>query len=133
MSQEHAPVRRRGWPGVILWSILVFSSIVLMVIGLLRSTFFGYTAIPEFVEDARVGSLYLLAGSAASFAAAFWSFLRGHPHWVTACVAAPAILIGGVALVWPYSLLRHIVAGVALPGAIAGVIGGMVDRGYRRT
>jgi hypothetical protein len=112
---------------------LVFSSIVLMVIGLLRSTFFGYTAIPEFVEDARVGSLYLLAGSAASFAAAFWSFLRGHPHWVTACVAAPAILIGGVALVWPYSLLRHIVAGVALPGAIAGVIGGMVDRGYRRT
>jgi hypothetical protein len=43
-------IRRRGWPGVILWSILVLSSIVLMVIGLLRSTFFGFTAIPEFVE-----------------------------------------------------------------------------------
>lgn len=133
MSQEHASVHRRGWPGVILWSILIFSSIVLMVIGLLRSTFFGYTAIPEFVEDARVGSLYLLSGSAASLGAAIWSFLRGHPHWVTACVAAPAVLIGGVALVWPYSLLRHIVAVVALPGAIAGIVGGLVDRGYRRT
>lgn len=22
MSQEHAPIRRRGWPGAILWSIL---------------------------------------------------------------------------------------------------------------
>ncbi|WP_251045053.1 hypothetical protein [Arthrobacter sp. ISL-5] len=133
MSQERASIRRRGWPGVMLWSILVVSSIVLMVIGLLRSFFIGYTAIPEFVEDARVGSLYLLAGSAASLAAALWSFLRGYPHWVTACVAAPAVLIGGVALVWPYSLLRHIVAVVALPGAIAGIIGGMVDRGYRRT
>lgn len=132
MSQEHASVRRRGWTGVILWSILVISSIVLMVIGLLRSTFFGYTAIPEFVEDARVGSLYVLAGSAASIAAAIWSFLRGHPRWVTACVAAPAVLIGLIALVWPYSLLRHIVAVVALPGAIAGVIGGIVDRGYLR-
>jgi hypothetical protein len=104
-----------------------------MVMGLLRSTFFGYTPIPEFVEDARVGSLYLLGGSSASLAAALWSFLRGHPHWVTACVAAPAIMVGGVALVWPYSLLRHIVAVVALPGAIAGIIGGLLDRGYRRT
>lgn len=132
MSQEHAPVRRRGWPGAILWSLLVVASIVLIAIGLLRSTFFGFTAIPEFVEDARVGSLHLLAGSAASLAAALWSFLRGHPHWVTVCVAAPAVLIGGVALVWPYSLLRHIVALAALPAAVAGIIGGLVDRGYRR-
>lgn len=131
MGQEHTPVRRRGWPGAILWAVLVLSSIVLMVTGLLRSTFFGYTAIPEFVEDARVGSLYLLAGSAASLAAALWSFLRRHPHWVTACAAAP-ILIGLVALVSPYSLLRHVVAVVALPGALAGIIGGLVSRGYRR-
>jgi hypothetical protein len=133
MSQVPTSITRRGWPGVILWSILVVASVVLMAIGLLRSFFIGYTAIPEFVEDARAGSLYLLAGSAASLAAALWSFLRGYPHWVTACVAAPAVLIGGVALVWPYSLLRHIVAVVALPGAIAGIIGGMADRGYRRT
>jgi hypothetical protein len=112
----------------------VLASIVLMVIGLWRSMFIlGYHPVPEFVEDARVGSLYLLGGSAASLAAALWSFLRGHPHWVTACVAAPAIVVGGVALIWPYSMLRHLVALLALPGAIAGIIGGLADRGYRRT
>lgn len=95
--------------------------------------FFGFTPVPEFVEDARVGSLYLLGGSAASIAAAVWSFLRGHPHWVTVCVAAPAVVVGGVALVWPYSLLRQLVALLALPGAIAGTVGGLLDRGYRGT
>lgn len=133
MSQDHASIRRRGWPGVIPWALLVVASIVLMVIGLLRSTFFGFTPVPRFVEDARVGSLYLLAGSAASLAAALWSFLRGHPRWVTACVAAPAVLVGGIALLMPYSLARHLVALVALPGAVAGMIGGLMDRGYRRT
>lgn len=134
MSLENASVRRRGWPGVILWSILVVASIVLMVIGLWRSIFIlGYHPVPGLEEDARVGSLYLLAGSAASMAAALWSFLRGHPRWVTVCVAAPAIVVGGVALVWPYSMLRHLVALLALPGAIAGMVGGLADRGYIRT
>ena len=133
MSQERASVRRRGWPGAILWALLVGASIVLMVIALLRSTFFGFTPVPEFVEDARVGSLYLLGGSATSLAAALWSFLRGHPPWVTACVAAPAVLVGGIALLMPYSLARHLAAFVALPGAAAGMIGGLVDRGYRRS
>lgn len=134
MTQEYAPVRRRGWPGVILWSLLVVASIVLMAIGLWRSMFIlGYQPVPGLEEDARVGSLYILGGSAASMAAALWSFLRGHPYWVTVWVAAPAIMVGGVALVWPYSMLRHLVALLALPGAIAGIIGGLIDRGYRRT
>jgi hypothetical protein len=134
MSQEGASVRRRGWPGVILWSILIVASVVLMATGLWRSFFIGgYHPVPGLEEDARVGSLYLLAGSAASLAAAVWSFLRGHPHWVTACVAAPAIVVGGVALVLPVSNLRQLVSLLALPGAVAGMIGGLVDRGYRRT
>lgn len=133
MSQEHAPIRRRGWPGAILWSILVVASIVLMVTGLWRSFFIaGYHPVPGLEEDARVGSLYILGGSAASLAAAVWSFLRGHPHWVTAGVAAPAIVVGGVALVLPHSNLRQLVSLLALPGAVAGMIGGQVDRGYRR-
>ncbi|WP_307073343.1 DUF4190 domain-containing protein [Arthrobacter pascens] len=112
----------------------MIASVVLMVTGLWRSMFIlGYQPIPEFVEDARVGNLYLLGGSAASLAAAVWSFRRGHPHWVTACVAAPAVVVGGVALVWPYSMLRQLVALLALPGAIAGTVGGLLDRGYRRT
>jgi hypothetical protein len=133
MSQERASVRRRGWPGVILWSILVVASVVLMATGLWRSFFIGgYHPVPGLEEDARVGSLYILGGSAASLTAAVWSFLRGHPYWVTACVAAPAIMVGGVALVMPYSNLRQLVSLLALPGAVAGMIGGLVDRGYRR-
>lgn len=134
LGQEYTPVRRRGWPGVILWALLVIASVVLMVMGLWRSMFIlGYHPLPEFEEDARVGNLYLLGGSAASLAAAAWSFRRGHPHWVTVCVAAPAVVVGGVALVWPYSMLRQLVALLALPGAIAGTVGGLLDRGYRRT
>lgn len=134
VRENAASFHRRGWPGVILWSILVVASIVLMATGLGRSFFIGgYHPVPGLEEDARVGSLYLLAGSAASLAAAVWSFLRGHPHWVTACVAAPAIVVGGVALVVPVSNLRQLVSLLALPGAVAGMIGGLVDRGYRRT
>ncbi|MHA7168088.1 hypothetical protein ACX801_07980 [Arthrobacter bambusae] len=108
------------------------ASVVLMATGLLRATFFGHTATPGFVEDARVGGLFMLAGSVASIAAAVWSFLRGHPHWVTACVAAPAVLLGGYSLLRPYTLDRHIVALIALPAALAGIVGGLIDRGYRR-
>jgi lipoprotein signal peptidase len=133
MSQQHASVRRRGWPGVILWSILVVASVVLMATGLWRSFFIlGYHPVPGLEEDARVGSLYILGASAASLAAAVWSFLRGHPHWVTAWVAAPAVVVGGIALVWPHSNLRQLAALLALPGAVGGMIGGLVDRGYRR-
>jgi len=132
MIRASTTVRRRGWPGVLLWSLLVLASIVLMVSGLLRSMFFGFIPEPGLLEDARVGSLYLLGGSAASLAAAVWSFLRGHPHWVTASVAAPAILVGGIALLMPYSLARHLAAFVALPAALTGAIGGLADRGYRR-
>jgi hypothetical protein len=134
MSQEHASVSRRGWPGIILWALLVVVSIVLMAIGLWRSMFIlGYFPVPGLEEDARVGGLYLLGGSAASIAAALWSFLRGHPRWVAACVAAPAVLVGGIAVLMPYSMARHLVAFVALPGAMAGMVGGLADRGYRRT
>ena len=94
--------------------------------------FFGFIPEPGLVEDARVGGLFLRGGSAASLAAALWSHQRGHPHWVTACVAAPAILVGGIALLMPYSLARHLAAFVAFQGAVAGMLGGLVDRGYRR-
>jgi hypothetical protein len=134
LGQEYTSVHRRGWPGVILWALLEIASVVLMIIGLWTSMFIlGYQPMPEFEEDARVGNLCLLGGSAASLAVAVWSFRRGHPHWVTVCVAAPAAVVGGVALVWPYSMLPQLVAVLALPGAIAGTIGGLLDRGYRRT
>ncbi|MBP2374126.1 hypothetical protein [Paeniglutamicibacter psychrophenolicus] len=133
MSRDRPSIQRRGWLGAILWALLVVTSIALMAKGLWVSTFIGYLPVPGLEEDAIVGSRYLLGGSAASLTAALCSFLRGHPHWVTACVAAPAVLVGGVALVEPYTLLRHLVAVVALPAAVAGMIGGLLNRGYRRT
>lgn len=44
-------------------------------------------------------------------------------------MAAPAIMVGGVALVMPYSNLRQLISLLVLPGAVAGMIGGLVDRG----
>ncbi|MHA7263954.1 hypothetical protein ACX80W_12210 [Arthrobacter sp. TMN-37] len=75
---------------------------------------------PDFEKDARVGNLYILGGSAASLAAAVWSYLRGHPHWVTAFVAAPAVVVGGIALLAPHSTLRQVGALTALPAALGG-------------
>jgi hypothetical protein len=133
MSRKNTSIRRRGWFGAILWSILVIVSVVLMATGLWRSFFIlGYHPVPGLEEDAQVGSLYIFCGSAVSLTAAVWSFLRGHPHWVTACVAAPAIVVGGIALMLPHSILRQLGALLALPAAVAGMIGGLADRGYRR-
>lgn len=133
MSQETASIRRRGWAGALLWALLVMTSAVLVGLGLWLSFFpTGYHPLPDFEEDLRLGSLYIFAGSVASLAAAAWSFRRGHPHWVTALVAAPAIMVGGVALMSPTSGLRQILALIALPAAMAGITGGLLDRGYRR-
>ncbi len=133
MSPQPAVIRRRGWPGAVLWSLPVVVSVVLMAMGLWRSFFIGgYHPLPSFEEDARVGSLYILGGSTASLAAAVWSYLRGHPHWVTALVAVPAIMVGGTAFLDLRSGLPHLLALVALPAAVAGIIGGLLDRGYRR-
>ncbi|WP_248760300.1 hypothetical protein [Pseudarthrobacter sp. SSS035] len=133
MSQELTAAKRHGWPGTVLWALLIVASIILMCIGLWRAMFFGFTPNPRLVEDLRVGSLYILAGSAASLAAAVWSAVRGHPYWVTACVAAPAILVGGAALMAPTSLIRHLAAAVAFPLAVAALIRGLPYRGYRRS
>lgn len=45
-------------------------------------------------------------------------------HW-----PVEAIAVGGVTLVLPRSMLRQLGALLALPGAVAGMIGGLLDRG----
>jgi hypothetical protein len=115
----------------VFWALLVVASITLMSIGLLRALFFGFTPEPALVEDARVGGLFILAGAVASLGAAVWSALRGDPRWVTAFVAAPAVLVGGIALFAPYSLLRHFAAVAAFPLALAGLFGGLPRKSPR--
>jgi hypothetical protein len=122
-------MRIRYWAWTTVWAALVFASIVLMLIGLWRRIFFGYTAIPEFVEDLRVGNQFILAGSLASLLAAALTLVQKYPRWVSVCVAAPAVLIGGLALMGPPNLAPHLVAFFVLPAAFAGMLGGILRSG----
>ena len=133
MRQEPPAAKRGSWPGLILWAALIVTSIVLMSIGLWRAMFFGFMPDPALVEDLRVGGLYILAGGLASLAAVAWSVIMRHPRWVIAFVAAPAVLVGGAALIEPTSLIRHVVAVVAFPLAVAGLYWGLRHRGYLRS
>lgn len=120
------------WLATTAWILLVATSMVLMAIGLWRSMFFVWAPEPAMVEDARIGSLYIAAGSVPSVAASMWSHVRGNPVWVTLCVAAPAVLVGGTALLEPHSLLRHLAAVVAFPFAVAGIAEVLRVRGHRQ-
>lgn len=111
------------------WAALVVVSIVLTGIALERTAFFVYEPVPAYIERLRVGRLFMLAGSAASLAAAVWSQVRGNPLWVTSCVAAPAVLVGLATMIMtPPSLTPQVAGIVALPAAVAGLIGGLVSR-----
>jgi hypothetical protein len=108
------------------WGLLVGASIVLTGISLERTMLFVYEPVPEFVERLRIGRLFMLAGSAASIAAAVWSQIRQYPLWVTICVAAPVALVGLATMVTtPPSLMPQVFGLVALPAAFAGLIGGV--------
>ena len=117
--------RERSLP----WAGLVVVSIVLTGVALERTAFFVYEPVPAFIERLRVGRLFMLAGSAASLAAAIWSQVRGNPLWVTICVAAPAALAGLATMIMaPPSLAPQIAGLIALPAALAGLIGGASAR-----
>ena len=131
MSSQNGNERyviRPWWRGRSLpWAALVIVSIVLTGIALERTAFFAYTPVPEFIERLRAGRLFMLAGSATSLAAAIWSQARGNPLWVTICVAAPAALAGmAMMIMTPPSLTPQIAGLVALPAALAGLIGGLL-------
>lgn len=111
------------------WAALVIVSIVLTGVALERTAFFGDAPVPDFIERLRVGRLVMLAGSAASLAAAIWSQVRGNPLWVTVCVAAPAALAGMATMIMtPPSLTPQIAGLFALPAALAGLIGGLLSQ-----
>lgn len=108
-----------------LWAALVVASIILTGLVLER-TFFIAGPGPE---QLRVGKLLMLGGILASVAAATWSHLRSHRVWITACVAAPAVVVGGVSLMTPQSLLPQHTGAVALVAAFVGLLGGVLGRG----
>lgn len=118
------------WRGRSLpWAVLVVVSIVVTGVALERTAFFITASDPEFIERMRVGRLVMLAGSAASLAAAIWSQIRGNPLWVTICVASPAVLVGlATMMMTPPSITPLVVGVIALPAAFAGLIGGLFPR-----
>ena len=133
MSSQNGDERyvvRPWWRGRSLpWAALVVVSIILTGFALERTAFFVYEPVPAFIERLRVGRLLMLAGSAASLAAAIWSQVRGNPLWVTICVAAPAALVGmSTMIMTPPSLTPQIAGLFALPAALAGLIGGLLSR-----
>lgn len=133
MSSQNGHERyvvRPWWRGRSLpWAGLVVVSIVLTGIALERTAFFAYAPVPEFIERLRVGRLFMLAGSVTSLAAAVWSQIRGNPLWVTICVATPAVLVGlATMIVTPPSLAPQMTGLIALPAALAGLIGGLLCR-----
>jgi hypothetical protein len=133
MSSQNGNERyvvRPWWRGRSLpWAALVFGAIVVTAIALERTTFFVYATTPEFIERLRVGRLVMLAGAAMSLAAAIWSQVRGNPLWVTVCVASPAVLVGMAIMIMTVPSATPQVAGlIALPAALAGLIGGMLAR-----
>ena len=133
MSSQNGKERyvvRPWWRGRSLpWAGLVVLSIVLTGVALERTAFFVYEPVPTFIERLRVGRLFMLSGSAASLAAAIWSQVRGNPLWVTICVAAPAALAGLATMIMtPPSLAPQIAGLIALPAALAGLVGGASAR-----
>ncbi|MGQ1798924.1 hypothetical protein ACT4S5_17560 [Kocuria oceani] len=109
---------------MLLWIALMVAALVLVVLGLERTLLWVST--PQLRQEARVGYLFIGIGSVLSMAAAVWSRRRRMPWWVSALVAAPAVLVGGTALAVPESLFPHIAAFLALPAALVGLIAGVV-------
>jgi ABC-type enterochelin transport system permease subunit len=108
------------------WAALVLGAIIVTAMALERTTFFDYAPTPEFLERLRVGRLIMLAGAAMSLAAAVWSQVRGNRLWVTICVASPALLVGMAIMIMTTPSRTPQIAGlIALPAALAGLIGGV--------
>lgn len=113
------------WVAVLVsWSALSVVGLALIGIGLNQTWYFEPTG--EALEDARVGRLLILAGSVALIAAAGWTQWMYTPIWACILVAAPAILVGGLSLLFENSLFPQLSALVAFPVALAGVISGIV-------
>lgn len=114
-------IRRRRQAA--LWTLAILASLILTAAGLAMT--FSLIRTPESFAREGPGHTMILAGAAASAAAAIWARLRDLGWPVILAVAAPALLIGWPDLAMPDSLIPHLGAILALPAAFAGLIIGL--------
>ncbi|TFD24238.1 hypothetical protein [Cryobacterium sp. TMS1-13-1] len=117
--------RRVLWLGILVaWSALIVVGIALMYTGLKKTGYFEPTG--EALELDRVGKLQIYAASAALLVAACWARMLLTPIWACILVASPAVLVGGLTLIFDNSLFPHLAALVTFPVAVAGLISGLI-------
>lgn len=124
--------RRLLWLGILfLWSVLTIVGMTLLVWGLAYTFYFWPTG--ETLARARTGNFLILAGSVAVAASAEWVRRMHAPLWVPILVVTPAVLVGGLTLMFEHSLIPYLSALVSFPVALAGLIGGLIlSRPLRR-
>jgi hypothetical protein len=117
--------RKALWLGLLVaWSALIMVGIALMYTGLDKTGYFEPTR--DAILADRVGKLQIYAASVALLVAAGWARMMLTPVWACILVASPAVLVGGLTLVFENSWFPHIAALVTFPLAVAGLIGGLV-------
>jgi len=97
---------------------------VLLAVGVDQTWYFEPTS--EAILRARAGNVLILQGVIAVLAAAGWTRLMLAPLWARILVAAPAVLIGTLSLMFENSLFPQLSALVTFPFALVGVVGVLV-------
>lgn len=117
--------RRLLWAATLIaWSALVLGGLVLLGRGVQRTGYFEPTA--EALERARGGDLLIFAGLVTTFAAAGWARWMHTPIWACVLLATPAVLIGGVTLLYGGSVFLELSLLVLFPVGLGGLISGLI-------
>jgi peptidoglycan/LPS O-acetylase OafA/YrhL len=119
--------RRRGllWAGILVaWTAFIVMGLILLGAGLWQTGYIEPTG--EALARDRAGRNLIFLGSITILAAAGAARWMHTPVWACILVAVPAILVGGLTLVFYNSYFPHLSALVAFPIGVAGLISGLI-------
>jgi hypothetical protein len=111
------------------WGSCMAGGLGLLIAGL-SQTFYFVAGSDAFSRN-QAGSALILSGSLLTLAVAAWSYAAHKPLWVPVCAAVPAVVIGGLSVLFPDSLFPHIGALIAIPAGLVGLAGGLFSAGSR--
>ena len=119
--------RRRAllWAAIlVVWTTLIIVGLILLGAGLWQTGYIEPTG--EALDRHRAGRNLIFLGSITILAAAGAARWMYTPVWACILVATPAILVGGLTLVFYNSYFPHLSALVAFPIEVAGLISGLI-------